>query len=333
MYGELPKISFVIPVLNEEKRIKKCLESIKKQKYDWNQIEVLIIDGGSTDQTAEIAKKFGFKVIHNPQKLADIGSQLGYEKAKGDLVVIMAADNVLVEEEWLLKVVKPFIYEVHVGGAFCKCNTDENDKDYSKIALYINAGTDPFNLFVYGRESVYYPLLRKKYFVEKSEKDYDLYKFSVNNFPLIALAQGFTINKKLLGNKILKWWGGDDILPIIKMIEMDYKLAYIKNVSIKHYIFENFFHFIKKMDKKIQLAFLSPKQWGFVKRKKYLNRYRKIKSYLFVPYAFSIIFPFIHSLYWKIKYKEKNYIFYHTPAAFITACLIVKNFVKYKALR
>ncbi len=333
MNKDLPKISFVIPVLNEEKRIKKCLDSIKKQKYNWNKIEVLVVDGGSTDKTVNIVKEFGFKVIYNSQKLADIGSHLGYEKAKGDLVVIMAADNVLVEKDWLLKMVKPFIYEKNVGGAFCKYDTNEDDKDYSKIALYINGATDPFNLFVYGRERVYYPLLHRKYFIEKLGKDYDLYRFSLDDFPLIALAQGFIINKKLLGNKILEWWKGDDILPIIRMIEMGYKLAYVKNASIKHYIFENFSHFIKKMDRKIQLAFLNPQQWGFVKRKKYLNRYRKIKSYLFVFYAFSVIIPFIHSLYWIVKYKEKDYMLYHTPATFITACLIIKNFIKYKILK
>ncbi|PIV07679.1 glycosyl transferase, partial [Candidatus Shapirobacteria bacterium CG03_land_8_20_14_0_80_35_14] len=51
-----PKVSIVIPTLNSAKVIKKCLDSIVIQKY--TNYEILICDGGSTDETLKISKKY-----------------------------------------------------------------------------------------------------------------------------------------------------------------------------------------------------------------------------------------------------------------------------------
>jgi len=325
MKSQLPSVTFVIPVLNEEKRIKKCLDSIVKQKYDRDKLEILVVDGGSKDKTVEIVNNYGFKIIQNPYVLGDIGSNLGYEKAKGDLVVIMAADNVLVEEDWLLKMVKPFMEKRNVAGAFCRYDLDEKDKRYTKISLYINASTDPFNLFVYGRKYVYYPLLSKVFPTEVKGNGYTIYKFNVRNHPLIALAQGFVINKKLLDNKILEWWWGDDVLPVIKMIEEGYKIAYVEAASIKHYTFENLTHFMKKMERRLNTSVSLPKNTGVLGRWNYFNTWRKIKCLLFIFYALSFILPLFHTLLWMIKYKDKNYMFYHPLASFVLGFTLLKN--------
>jgi glycosyltransferase involved in cell wall biosynthesis len=50
------KISIIIPIYNEEKYIAKCLDSIIKSDFDKDKIEVLLVDGGSSDKTVEIIK-------------------------------------------------------------------------------------------------------------------------------------------------------------------------------------------------------------------------------------------------------------------------------------
>ena len=50
-------ISVVIPTYNSEKTLEKSLKSIREQSFNQEEIEILIIDGGSTDNTLEIAKK------------------------------------------------------------------------------------------------------------------------------------------------------------------------------------------------------------------------------------------------------------------------------------
>ena len=89
------KISIVIPALNEEAGIVKVLSDIPKQRlnqlgYD---LEVIVVDNGSTDRTAEIATKNGARVI--PQPLRGYGNayKMGFAKATGDIIATGDADS------------------------------------------------------------------------------------------------------------------------------------------------------------------------------------------------------------------------------------------------
>jgi len=57
-----PLISVVIPAFNEENFIAKTLESLLNQ--DFKDFEIIVVDNNSTDQTAEIAKKFGAILLY-----------------------------------------------------------------------------------------------------------------------------------------------------------------------------------------------------------------------------------------------------------------------------
>ena len=56
-----PAISVVIPAFNEEKYLPACLEALKKQTF--KNYELIVVDNNSTDKTAQIAKKFGARVV------------------------------------------------------------------------------------------------------------------------------------------------------------------------------------------------------------------------------------------------------------------------------
>ena len=61
------RVCAVIPVLNEEKFIAKCIESLLAQTMP---VEILVMEGGSTDNTKQILAEFGdsIKVVENPGK-------------------------------------------------------------------------------------------------------------------------------------------------------------------------------------------------------------------------------------------------------------------------
>ena len=82
-------ISVIIPALNEEKYIRKCLEGLKKQTF--KDFEVIVVDGNSTDNTVKISKQYSKVVI---AKNRGIGYQqnLGVKNAKGDILVFTQAD-------------------------------------------------------------------------------------------------------------------------------------------------------------------------------------------------------------------------------------------------
>ena len=73
--------SIVMPAYNSERTIGKALKSIRDQKFDQNAIEILVIDGGSTDRTIEIAKRYKAIVISNEQQVPEAAKRLGYQYA------------------------------------------------------------------------------------------------------------------------------------------------------------------------------------------------------------------------------------------------------------
>lgn len=88
------KLSVVVSVYNEEKRIAACLESVKFAD------EVVLVDNSSTDDTAKIAQKYTSKIFkqeNDPLKL-DILKNLGFEKATGDWILSIDADETVSKE-------------------------------------------------------------------------------------------------------------------------------------------------------------------------------------------------------------------------------------------
>ncbi|MEM7397047.1 MAG: glycosyltransferase, partial [Verrucomicrobiota bacterium] len=61
----VPFVSFVIPVLNAEKILARCLASIREQTYPAEAVEILVADGGSTDGSRAVAEAAGAIVLDN----------------------------------------------------------------------------------------------------------------------------------------------------------------------------------------------------------------------------------------------------------------------------
>jgi glycosyltransferase involved in cell wall biosynthesis len=90
-----PKIvSIVIPVLNEEKGLQKVLDEIPKEelrKMGYG-CEIIVVDGGSTDRTVEIARKKGSKVVIEKRKGYGRAYKTGFLCASGEIIVTLDGD-------------------------------------------------------------------------------------------------------------------------------------------------------------------------------------------------------------------------------------------------
>jgi len=90
------RISIVIPVYNEQKYIKECINSILSSNCSKEEIELLLVDGRSSDDTRTMIQTFQqqysfIKLIDNIQKTAPIAMNLGIKEAKGKYIFILSA--------------------------------------------------------------------------------------------------------------------------------------------------------------------------------------------------------------------------------------------------
>lgn len=100
-----PGISIIIPTYNNEKTLEKTIPSILNQKYKGN-IEVILVDDNSPDNTKDIAKKFGLKLIRHEKNMGLANSvNDGFYNASYDLVCIIHDDVLLPDDKWLSKLI------------------------------------------------------------------------------------------------------------------------------------------------------------------------------------------------------------------------------------
>lgn len=112
----LPLVSIIVPTYNSMRVLHQCLESIRCQEYPEEKVEVIIVDGGSNDNTLEIAKNFEVdQILYNGLRTGEAGKAVGLNAAKNDIVVFIDSDNVLPCSNWLRKIVQPFEDERVVG--------------------------------------------------------------------------------------------------------------------------------------------------------------------------------------------------------------------------
>jgi len=112
-------VSIIIRAKNEGKYLQKLLKKIKDQKGDFK-IEVILVDSGSTDNTLEIAKEEGCKIIRIKPEEFTWGRALniGIENSKGEYCVLISAHCFPVDNMWLSNLLKSLIENEKVAASF-----------------------------------------------------------------------------------------------------------------------------------------------------------------------------------------------------------------------
>lgn len=96
-------ISVIIPAYNRENYLVETIESVLAQ--DYRPIEVIVVDDGSTDGTADVAKRFSTAVRYFYQPNSGCGAALntGVEKAEGDYLSFIGSDDLWIEKKLTLQ--------------------------------------------------------------------------------------------------------------------------------------------------------------------------------------------------------------------------------------
>ena len=134
-------ISVIVPVYNTEKYLVECVESLRKQTY--SNIEIILVDDGSTDASIEICDEFAekdsrVKVFHKKNEGVAVARNFGIQQSNGQYVVIVDSDDVAVDRmiEVLYTQIKENDADIAVGNYYIYDETDGNfyyyiiDDDY-----------------------------------------------------------------------------------------------------------------------------------------------------------------------------------------------------------
>ncbi len=214
------KISVIIPTLNEELHIEKTLQSVIKQERDY---ELYVVDGGSTDNTIAIAKRYA--CVINSKHGRAVQMNTGARLCTGDVLLFLHADTQLPDNAFreLRKRMKD---DTVAGGSFYIAFDADNFilRGVSFITRF------NFRLFHFGDQGIF---VRGDVFQSLSGykeipimEDYDFYKrlrgqgkVILIRMPVVSSARRFIrkgVLRQLLINKfvVLAYWAGVDIRTI-----------------------------------------------------------------------------------------------------------------------
>ena len=91
--ASVQSVSVIVPTWNEEKYLPRCLASLAKQPCK-EQFEVIVVDGGSTDRTIDIARKYADRVLIKPGEPVGAARNIGAKEANGGILAFIDADTI-----------------------------------------------------------------------------------------------------------------------------------------------------------------------------------------------------------------------------------------------
>lgn len=196
----LPTITVVIPTFNSKATIVTCLTSIRKQKYPQHKITIILVDGGSTDTTQDITKKFQvtWLTVDPKKQNVEYNKSTGIQKAKSELLLMLDHDNVLPTETIISEMVQPFRENPEVVGVTTM--RYQHDKRNTLLDRYfaLFGVNDPLPFYLGKADRL--PYLYDTYYKKYDPIDRGIYynvTFTPENIPTIG-ANGFMVRREIL---------------------------------------------------------------------------------------------------------------------------------------
>lgn len=315
---EKPLVSFVIPTKEKDFRVVGLLESIKKQNYPHEKIEILVIDGGSNPEVLKVCKRYGAKIYFNEKVLAEgagMGKDQGIWKSNGKYIIIAESDIELIENNWINEMINPLEENPSLFASVPRLYVNKNDNIVNRYMSYV--GVDPFA--VYRALDAYLALG-----LVKMEDMGSYYKASLNpDEPYCMGSNGFCFRRSLIekvGNYV------QDVEFIARLAKNNFlKFAIPKNAKVLHKNVNGFLEFLRKRIRWIRIF----SKVYIHEKKEFRWIIRKDKFFLYV-FKNLLIFPNIPVAIKKAFYYRDVCWFLHPFMLFISTSINVPFTLKSK---
>jgi GT2 family glycosyltransferase len=152
--------SVIIPARNAASTIGECLLATLSQSLPKEHYEIIVVDDGSSDATARIARQAGVRVIPQPPRGAAAARNAGARSARGDVLVFLDTDCVP-KLDWLAQMIAPLddpavagvrgAYQSHEAGLFPRLIQAEWDETYRQLGRRPSIGAVSRNSAAYRR--------------------------------------------------------------------------------------------------------------------------------------------------------------------------------------
>lgn len=125
-------ISIIMPVLNEEKNIEGAFQNVSTLKGDF---ELVVVDGGSTDKTREIAERHGAVILSDKGRAKQMNA--GARRAKGDILLFLHADSRL-SPHALSEIERSLNNGKEIVGGALKFYLDDGSPPFKLLSFFSN---------------------------------------------------------------------------------------------------------------------------------------------------------------------------------------------------
>lgn len=148
----LPLISVVITTYNYGRFIEEAIESVLGQEYPAERIDIVVVDDGSTDDTAERVRKYGAKINYFRQTNGGQAAALnvGFAKTRGEIICLLDADDFFLPSK-LARVAEAFEQDPALGmfyHPFLEFDIETKERRESQFPLISGSPFDSLEKFV-----------------------------------------------------------------------------------------------------------------------------------------------------------------------------------------
>lgn len=278
----MKKITIIVPAFNEGKRISKCIYSLIKQTY--KNIEILVINDGSTDNTLQVLEKFNdkrIKVLSISNHGQGYARNLGIKEAIGEYITFVDADDYI--DRTMIEKLYMSIIKNDAQISVCniiKCYNNKNIEFYN----YLNLTEEPVINFIVSHPGPVGRLYKKSLFHDNNIEFLEncIYE-DLGTIPILGIytkkisiineflyyyviRDNSSMNQMVYSKKL------EDIFYVMQTLENQFKglknYKYVlEYLYIEHLIYSASLRFIKykegkeNIDKIIQIILFKYPQW------------------------------------------------------------------------